>query len=125
METRTYSFTDRKQIFWKTVFYFSQGILAVWLILKSLGIIQTPFWLEYGVPVAGIIMTFFGFYHSMERSINKLGVGLSTLTVKIDHIDCDVNILKTDMKNVNSKVDRHEIKVDHLDKDVDFLKKRI
>jgi hypothetical protein len=44
---------QQKVSIWQILFYFSMFILTVWLILKVTGVIQTPLWLEYGIPGAG------------------------------------------------------------------------
>ena len=86
-------------------------VLTIWLILKVTGIIQTPLWLELGVPVASLIIGIFSLYTNLIESMGKLAVNIATLSTKFDYLNVDVRTLNT--------------KVDNLDKDVEFLKRRI
>lgn len=79
---------------WQILFYFSMGIVVLWLILKLTGIIQTPLWLEFGVPISGLVFGIFTMYHNLMRAINKLGIGLATLTVKVEHLEEDIHLVK-------------------------------
>lgn len=88
---------------WQILFYVSWTVVAIWLVLKVIGVIQTPIWLEYGIPMGGLLLGAWGIYHNLMENINKLAVGFATLNVKFD--------------NLSSKVD-------HIDKDVEWLKKR-
>lgn len=103
---------------WQVLFYLSMLVLTAWLILKVTGVIQTPLWLEYGVPVASLIIGVFAFYHNLIENINKLAVTIAMLSTKFDYLNIDI-------KELNLKVDHLGKKVDHLDNDVEFLKKRI
>ncbi len=95
---------EGKFLFWHIVFYFSIAVLTTWLILKMIGIIQTPFWLQYGIPIASVIVGVCALYQNMFSSIRDLAVGQAILTTKVthlekkvDHLDEDVEELKTDM----------------------------
>ena len=100
-----------KVSFWQIVFYTSLAILTVWLILKVIGVIQTPVWLEYGVPIASLIATILAFYKEILDKINLVVVGLATINVKVDHIDNDVDVLKEDMGIIKDKVSVLEHKI--------------
>ena len=89
---------------WQLMFYVSWAALSIWLILKVIGVIQTPVWLEYGFPVASMIIGIFGLYQNLLESIKGLSIGLATLTTKFEHLD--------------KKVDNLDDKVGHLDKDM-------
>lgn len=93
---------ENKVRFWEIVFYFALSIITVWLILKSIGIIQTPFWLQYGLPVGGFVLGILAFHHNIYSALRELAVGQAVLTTKVTHL---------------------EKKVDHLDEDVEYLKK--
>lgn len=130
MQTQ-YVFNQRKFLFWNTLFYISWGVLALWLILKVTGVINTPVWLEYGVPVSSLLVGILALYSNVLDSIKQLTVGLATLTVKtnfiekkVDHVDMKVDNLDDKVDILDNKVNHLEIKVDNLDKDVDFLKRR-
>ncbi len=89
--------------FWNIVFYASWIVVAVWLVLKSFGVINTPFWLEYGVPISGLMFGALSLYGNISASLRDLAVGLASLGVKFEHL---------------------EIKVDRIESDVEILKKR-
>lgn len=69
-------------------------VLTIWLILKVTGVIQTPLWLELGVPVASLIIGVFALYHNLLEKMNQLAVNMATLSTKFDHLDKDVESLK-------------------------------
>ena len=56
------------------LFYLSLLVILIWLILKSFGIIQTPFWLEYGVPIGGFAIAVLTLYQNLLDKIGKLVV---------------------------------------------------
>lgn len=80
---------------WQLLFYISWAILSIWLILKVAGIIQTPLWLEYGVPIGSLIIGIFGLYHNIIEAFNKVSVNLAALSSKVDHIEKDLELVKT------------------------------
>lgn len=96
---------------WQILFYFSMSIVLLWLILKLTGIIQTPVWLEFGVPIAGLFAGIFTMYHNLMRAITKVGITVATLAVKVDHLERDMNVVKQDTSL--------------LKKDMDIVKKKI
>lgn len=80
---------------WQIMFYVSWTVLSIWLILKVTGIIQTPIWLEYGVPIGSLIIGVFGLYHNIMEAFNKLSVNLAALTSKVNHMEKDIELVKT------------------------------
>lgn len=95
------TFQPLRKTIWDYLFYASMAILTLWLILKSAGIIKTPFWLEYGVPIGTLILGFLTFYQSLNDKILTLSVSdarleerLARLDDKFVHIDRDVESLK-------------------------------
>jgi len=83
----------QKMSFWQIVVYVSWSIIALWLVLKSTGVIKTPFWLEYGVPVGSFLIGMLGIYHNLIDNDTKLAVALATLSVKVSHLETDVEYL--------------------------------
>jgi hypothetical protein len=79
---------------WQLLFYASLAMLTLWLVLKLTGVIQTPLWLEYGVPIISVILSLLAHYQHLLETMNKLAVGLASITAKVDHIDRDVEALK-------------------------------
>ncbi len=79
---------------WQILFYASLSVLTLWLILKVTGVIQTPPLIEYGIPIASVILGILAQYQHILETINKVSVGLASLTAKVDHIDRDVEALK-------------------------------
>ena len=90
----------RKLNFLDYVVYLSLLVLTVWLILKITGYIQTPLWLEYGVPVSSIILTLFGVYTNLIKSIGNLTMNLATLNIKFGHMDSKVNKMDNKLDKV-------------------------
>jgi len=86
------------------------AIIIIWAILKSIGIIQSPVYLEM-IPYIGIAVTFGG------------------LVVTVRNLEGDVKDFKTEIKSEFKEV-RVEIKevrdkVFHLDKEVELIKSKI
>ena len=90
-----------KELFWRVVFHLSLGGLALWVILKSLGVFNTPFWLEYGVPVGLFIIAVLALYHNFFESIHKI---FDSLGFKMNNIEKDVVILKTKVSILEKKI---------------------
>lgn len=84
--------------FWDYVFYTSLLVLSIWVLLKITGIIQTPIWLEYGVPVFSIIFTTLAFYKNLLDNIKEITIGLATLNVKFTHLDGEFKEFKKEIK---------------------------
>ena len=108
----------QKVSIWQILFYFSMGVVLLWLILKLSGVIQTPLWLEVGVPTAGLLLGIFTLYRNIFNGIKDLSVGLATVAVKVDHIEKDVSSLKQDMFVVKQDTSL-------LKKDMSIVKKKL
>ena len=111
-----------KSLFWHSLFYASLAVLTAWLILKVIGVIQTPAWLEYGVPAASLILSIVAFYQKILDSINKIAVGLATLTTRVGHLNVRLDAVGTNVSDLTTKVCTVTVKVDHVDKDVEILR---
>lgn len=77
------------------LFYTSLIIMSIWLFLKVVGIINTPVWLEYRIPIGMFIFGFFTFYQSLIDKIFILSLNDAKLEEHILHIDKDIEFLKT------------------------------
>jgi hypothetical protein len=75
---------------WQIVFYVSLSVLSLWLILKVTGIIQTPTWLEYGVPIASLIFAIPAHHQHIIETLARVGA-------KVEHLDKDVEFVKADV----------------------------
>ncbi len=89
--------------FWEIVFYLSLIVLFMWVIFKSLGIIQTPFWLEFGVPSLSILFTILAFFKELMDNIKQMTVSLASLNAKFEYLEKDVTILKSDIEFLKRK----------------------
>lgn len=108
----------REVAFWEMVFYASWTVLTIWFILKMAGVINTPKWLEFGVPAASLIIGSLGLFKNLMDSINKNNIGLVTLTLKFEQMDGKVD-------KIDKRVDGIDKKLNCVEKDVDFLKRKI
>ena len=86
---------NKKISIWQLMFYVSWAVLTVWLILKIAGVIQTRIWLEYGIPICSLIIDIFGLYHNIMKAFNKMSINLATLASKVDHMEKDIELVKT------------------------------
>ena len=105
---------NEKMSVWRLLFYLSMGVFTFWLILKVTGVIHTPVWLEYGVPLGSLVIAAFTFSQELFKSIRTIGVDVTFLKV-------DVAVLKTRTDTIERKLDHVETKVDHLEKKVDLF----
>jgi len=74
------------------IFWMSLSVVFIWMVLKAIGIINTPEWQEL-VPLAGAIFAGGAFYQKVN-----------TMEKKLEHIDKDTNQLKLDMSVVKTKL---------------------
>ncbi len=111
----TFRFAMNRDLFWRIMFYVSWGTVALWVLLKSIGVIKTPFWLEFGVPAAGVVISVFSLFTNLNDKITKLSVDFATLATKFEHFD----------KEVNQRFSTVTQQIGHLDDDLEFVKKRL
>lgn len=93
---------------WDYLFYFFLSILTLWLILKVIGVIQTPIWLEYGVSIGSAIGAIAAFF----QGINK----------KFDKVDNRFDRVLLEMKDLHANGARMESKLLHIDRDLERVK---
>ncbi len=93
---------------WDYLFYFFLSILTVWLVLKVIGVIQTPVWLEYGVSIGSSI----GVVATLFQGINK----------KFDKVDGKFERVLSEMRNLHANSARMESKLAHIDRDLESVK---
>lgn len=92
-----------KKSIWDYLFYASLLIIFIWLILKVTGVINTPAWLEYGVPIGGAIITFLTFYQGLMDRIIILSINGARSDERLMHMERDVGILKKDVETLKAK----------------------
>lgn len=107
MEKQEEIIVKREITVWFIIFHICMGIIIIWVILKSIGVIQTPFWLEYGLPMSTFVLGFLALYYDLIKSINKVAIGLAVLTTKFGHLEKDVG-------RIDQKTDRLEIDVSSI-----------
>jgi hypothetical protein len=80
------------------------AVLGLWLVLKSVGIIKTPFWLEYGVPIGTFALGLITFYQSLIDKVLRLSVNDARMDSRLEHLEHDVDIMKTDVGTLKTDV---------------------
>ena len=90
------------------MFYASLGVLLLWLILKSVGVIHTPFWLEYGIPIASVIFGALSVYKSILDSVHTIALNLATLTERVSQQGMEIHSLGTKFENTINRIDHLE-----------------
>ena len=93
-----------KRSIWDYLFYASMAVVLIWLVLKMTGVIQTPVWLEYGVPIGSFVIGFMMFFQSLTDKMTSLSIHDARIETSLEHVDKDVEILKTDVSNLKSKI---------------------
>lgn len=116
---------ENKISFWQALFYLSWSILALWLILKVTGMIRTPVWLEYGVPIGSFMVGILALYKNILKDISGIAIGLATVTVRVDHIAGDVGKLDMKVSNLTAGFNKLDAKMNHLDHDMHLVKRKI
>ena len=98
-------------MFWEYMFYFSLFVMTVWLILKVTGVINTPVWLEYGVPIGSFILAFLSSQRTILEKVHQTATALSALSIHTEYL--------------TKRFDQMEVKVSHLEKDVHIIKRDV
>ncbi len=109
---------ERKITFWQVVFYVSMATVALWLILKLAGIIKTPIWLEYGVPIGGFFFSVLGMYKEILGDIHKVAISVTKLSGRVD-------TMARGLIKVENKVEHLESNMFHIKNDMVLVKKKI
>ncbi|MAF34797.1 hypothetical protein CMO91_03045 [Candidatus Woesearchaeota archaeon] len=78
---------------WHYLFYFSLGVLTVWTILKVVGVINSPAWLEVGLPAA-LILSALSLYQNLLDKFHVVLVELGKVQIRVDHVEEDVKEIK-------------------------------
>lgn len=83
---------------WDYLFYASMAVLMLWLILKVTGIINTPVWLEYGVPIGSAILGLVTLFQSFNDKFISIFSQLAQMNARLDHHDKDLELLKKGLR---------------------------
>lgn len=81
------------------IFLTSLAFIAVWMVLKAVGIINSPAWQEL-LPFAGAIFGAGAFYQKMR----EMEYNIKGIKGKISHIDSDIGHLRIDAEVLKSDV---------------------
>jgi len=100
--------TSIKRSVWDWVFYASLGILTVWLIFKVTGVIQTPLIIEYGIPIASLILILFSFFEKFVEWFTTLSKEVGAVKVDVEHVKGDVGRVKGEVEHMEKRVERVE-----------------
>lgn len=91
-----------RERFWELMFYASIATLIIWAILKSVGVINTPAWLEFGVPVIGLAFAALSFYQNLADKFTALAVTIAGHTVRLEHLERDVEQIKSKLTSMTN-----------------------
>jgi len=120
METQSSQIPPRiRRSVWDYLFYACMLILTIWLILKVIGVIQTPVWLEYGLPIGTGILGFLMFYQSLVDKILVIYLELGKLHTSDARLDEKLSSLDRELRGNDARL---ETKLIHLDKDIGIVK---
>lgn len=87
---------------WDYLFYLSMLIVLLWIFLKSVGIIKTPFWLEYGLPIASFVIGVLMLFHSISDKMADLRASDARMEAGLAHLENDVERVKDDIISMKS-----------------------
>jgi hypothetical protein len=85
------------------IFWLSMAVMAVWVVLKAAGIINSPVWVEL-IPYASAIFaagSFFQMFIDMKkdfvifkRRVERIAVGLTKVESKFERVEKGCKLLK-------------------------------
>lgn len=90
---------------WELAFYFSLLVILFWLILKLVGVINTPPLIQYGVPIASALFGFFALYRDIMGQINRFGRVLVKTTTKVEYIEKKLDYISNKVNNIERDVE--------------------
>lgn len=114
----------RKLNIWDFLFYVAMLVLTIWTILKSVGVIKTLLWIQYGIPLGSLIISVFALYYNLINNLTNLNIGFATLSVKFGHLKKDVHMVQSEMNFVKKDVALIKSELILVKKDVEELKAR-
>ncbi len=86
-------------------------VIAVWIILKMFGVINSPVWIEM-IPYVGVVFAAGSFYqlvNSMKIDIFDLKSRTKNVELKVHNIEKDIIEVKTDLKHFDSDLNNLRI----------------
>jgi len=84
---------------WDYIAWASLIGVSIWLILKLLGFINTPGWLEYS-PLAGVVYIAGWAMHKLDRA----GEDIKNINGNIKDINGDMKDLRNEIKPINENI---------------------
>ena len=75
------------------MFWISVAVVVVWMVLKAVGVIQSPAWQEL-LPYAGSLAAIVAYFQKSGRYLEK-----------IDHIGIDLHNFKAEMSEFRNKTE--------------------
>lgn len=88
----------KKHTFWEISFYISLLLILLWLILKMTGVINTPPFLEYGLPILSAVYASFSIYRDILDRIGRIDKGLTKAFMKIELGERNMAIVQQDIE---------------------------
>lgn len=113
----------RKRPLSEYLFYAGLGVLTLWLILKVTGVIQTPVWLEYGVPIGSGILAAFNLLRTLMKEMSAVRSDVARVDSKVTHIDRDVERVKDELSELREDVTGLKVDVGALKTDLSAVKR--
>jgi len=95
--------------FWEALFYGSLGVFLLWAILKSIGIIGSPIWLEIGVPVlsAGIALgSFYQRFKQVEKDVTKVETDINKVKGDVDTMKYNIKAILESLANISKRLEK-------------------
>lgn len=93
---------------WAVMFYLGMAMILVWALLKSVGVINTPVWLEVGIPAVGAVLGLFGIFRELLNSIHQ--VKLDVIVLRKD-TEKDISLLQAGIQTLRTDFARLEKKL--------------
>lgn len=93
---------------WMILYYLGMAVVLLWALLKSAGVINTPEWLEIGVPAVAAVIGLYGIFKEILDRIHE--VKLDVIVLRKD-TERDISLLQADVHSLRNDFGRLEKKM--------------
>ena len=105
----------RKIDIWDVLFWIAMAVLILYIILKLLGIINTPEWINL-LPFISLAFAIGVFYQKLIIFMDRMNVRTNYFKKGIDKVSEDVQYMGEKMITIDSSLLKHEERLTKLEK---------
>ena len=108
---------------YEIIFWISMSTVLVWMILKGVGIINTPVFVQL-IPYAGGVFAFGVFFQmvkGLKDEVKEVKVDVRDLKSEMSHVKIDVSQIKTRLGHVENGLSHVENRLGNVERIVHKL----